>query len=240
MTEQTLEKPASKVKDFNQRNDKVKRLYRCFSQAITITPSVEGDLSIPIGDLVSQGADIRFVGIEGEVSYTHDGFVERTPIKLGQDGKFPTFIATLNNGDKIDISKLKVAVDIDYNDLFFPKRTESYGKVDEIKDLGKLSPVATNNYNSLAPKEKFAWLSDRVSYLTSLRAKHELQLNVLVSRYKNQRRKLHDNRHLLLQSRFDTVTEQLIESKSWYNKTLVELVKTDSDISEIKNYLLDF
>jgi hypothetical protein len=239
MTEQTLDKPASKEKDYNQRNDKVKRLYRCFSQAITIAPSVEGDLSIPIGELVTQGADIRFVGIEGEILYTHNEFPERAPVVLGHNGKFPSFIATLKNGDKVDVSNLKVAVDIDYNDLFFPRRTESYGKVDEIKDLGKLSPVAINNYNELGPIEKFAWLSDRISYLTSLRAKHELQLNVLVSRYKSQRRKLHDNRHLLLQSRFDTVTEQLIESKSWYNKTLVELVKTDSDISSIKGYLLD-
>lgn len=205
------------------RNDWHCRLYRHFQQGIVLHPSKEADLGMPLGDAMSSGVDITVMGLEGIVNVKNKADHYSVDVKADTTGIFPKFTLELNDGTTIDLSKIKVAVDFDYNKALFPSKLEKFGKPAEIKDTGELSGDMLEHFEQLDLEGKYNFCTNRTAYLNKLLESHKLEEKKLVYRFEQAGKKLYTQRHLLLISRVDTVKANLFDMESWTKNVLLTM-----------------
>jgi hypothetical protein len=217
------------------RNEKLKHFHRKFSQSISLLPSQEADLHAPIGDLVAQGADVRVTALSGEVTLNYKGKRHVHTIKANIDEKGNNQIFStidLTDDISVDLSQAKVVLEVDYDSLFFPVKSELYGRANDIKTKGTLSPEAMTNYKALSNMEKYHWLNERSLYLKELLGEHKAELYKLEQRYKASGRRLSDPRHMLLEKRCRTVQKNITQCNVWFNEVIMAL-ELNGEISSV-------
>lgn len=219
MTEKT-EQTKGKIEP---RNDWRSRHFRHFTQSLTIFPSKEADLAITLGEAISSGIDVQVMGIEGNVKVKTSQTEYESNVHVDLKERLPKFSVVLNDGTSIDLSNLRVAVDLDYKKCLFPSKTESFGRPNEIEDTGQVSDELLVNYEKYDLAGKYKFCNHQIAYLTKLLSAHELEVSKLVYRFEQANKKLYTQRHLLLISRVEAVKGNLIDVKAWLNDVLIEM-----------------
>lgn len=205
------------------RNDWHCRIFRYFEQGVVLHTSKEADLGVPLGDVMSSGVDVRVMGVEGRVTVYDKKDSYQVNVVGDTTGVNPKFTIGLRDGLEVDISKLKVAIDFDYNKALFPSRLEKFGKPNEISDTGELSGEMIENFDSLDLEGQYQFCTQRVAYLKKLLEEHKLEEKKLVYRFEQADRKLYTQRHLLLISRVDAVKAHLFDLESWTKNVLLTM-----------------
>jgi hypothetical protein len=224
------------------RNEKLKHFHRKFSQSISLLPSQEADLHVPIGDLVAQGADVRVTALSGEITLNYKGkrHLQTIRAQIDENGNNKTFSSIdLADDISVDLSEAKVVLEVDYDPLFFPVKSEVYGRANDIKTKGTLSPEAMTNYKALSNMEKYYWLNERSLYLKELLGEHKAELYKLEQRYKASGRRLSDPRHMLLEKRCRTTQNNITQCNVWFNEVIMALELNGEISSVIKDLVLD-
>lgn len=207
------------------RNDWHCRIYRYFEQGVVLHPSKEADLGIPFGDVMSSGVDINVMGIEGTVTVKSKNSEYKVNVDADTSGVFPIFTLKLEDGTKVDLSKLKVAVDFDYHKALFPSKVEKFGRANNIEDTGDVSGDMLENFDNLELEGKYNFCLQRIAYLNKLLDAHKLEEKKLVYRFEQAGKKLYTQRHLLLISRVDAVKANLFDMESWSKSVLLTMEK---------------
>lgn len=234
------ESTTPKIK-YENRLSEFARIYRKPSQSITVLPADDTDLSMPLGDLIQQGFDVRVLGMSGSVRMvnTQNKANETAKIRIDHSQKFVRFYATLKDGAEIDLSKVDILLGVDYSNLFKINKSEDFGRNYDIPDVGELSADSTTHYEKLTPEERYAWLNQHLVYLNKLKIQHKLELDKLIYRYERAKKPLYDNRHLLLSSRLDLVNGNIEQIKAWTKDNLLKLAKLDSLPDDYKETLIN-
>jgi hypothetical protein len=165
------------------------------------------------------------MGIEGNALIKSGSSEYQAQVTADVSERLPRFSLKLSDGTLVDLSNLRVAVDFDYKKSISPTKSESFGRANEIKDTGDISGVMLTNYESYDLTGKYTFCNHQIAYLTKLQISHELELNILVARFKQAKKKLYTQRHLLLISRVDAVKNNLADVKAWLNDVILEMEK---------------